>query len=213
MSSEAAPARPPRAKCRCPLRLWRKSSTASCGSRKSWAWKSRESFWSEANDGAWKLSRKQAARFRRPTVVALEWTDPIFAMGNWGPELVEIANGEALLGHKGEYSAAIPAEQLRDADPEYLIVAPCGFNLERTLAGTSRIGALSLVGGAAGGSQRQRRVRRRQPVLQPLRNDGFADSGDHRRDPARRHASARRPKVLIGAGPDRPWRAELRARA
>jgi len=77
--------------------------------------------------------RVQASRFRRPTVVALEWTDPIFAMGNWGPELVEIANGESLLGRKGEYSAAIPAEQLRDADPEFLIVAPCGFNLERTL--------------------------------------------------------------------------------
>jgi iron complex transport system substrate-binding protein len=77
--------------------------------------------------------REQAARFRRPTVVALEWTDPIFAMGNWGPELVEIANGESMLGRKGEYSAAIPAEQLRDADPEYLIVAPCGFDLERTL--------------------------------------------------------------------------------
>jgi len=76
---------------------------------------------------------RQAAHFRRPTVVALEWTDPIFAMGNWGPELVEIANGEGLLGRRGEYSAAIPAEQLRDADPEYVIVAPCGFNLERTL--------------------------------------------------------------------------------
>lgn len=77
--------------------------------------------------------RKQAARFRRPTVVALEWTDPVFAMGNWTPELVEIANGESLLGHKGEYSSAIPAEQLRTADPKYLIIAPCGFDLERTL--------------------------------------------------------------------------------
>jgi iron complex transport system substrate-binding protein len=76
---------------------------------------------------------EQTARFRRPTVVMMEWTDPVFAMGNWGPELVEIANGELLLGRKGEYSAAIPAEQLRDADPEYLIVARCGFNLERAL--------------------------------------------------------------------------------
>jgi iron complex transport system substrate-binding protein len=76
--------------------------------------------------------REKAARFRRPTVVMLEWTDPLFAMGNWGPELVEAANGELLLGKKGEYSAAIPAGQLRDADPEYLIVAPCGFNLERS---------------------------------------------------------------------------------
>ncbi len=44
---------------------------------------------------------------------------------------MNIANGELLLGKKGEYSTAIPAEQLRDADPEYLIVAPCGFPLER----------------------------------------------------------------------------------
>ena len=77
--------------------------------------------------------REKATRFRRPTVVMVEWTDPLFAMGNWGPELVELANGELLLGKKGEYSAAIPGEQLRDADPEYLIVAPCGYNLERSL--------------------------------------------------------------------------------
>src|SRR5258708_9562865 len=77
--------------------------------------------------------RDKVARFVPPTVVMLEWTDPLFAMGNWGPELVEIANGKLLLGHKGEYSAAIPAQQVRDADPEYLIVAPCGYNLERSL--------------------------------------------------------------------------------
>src|ERR1700741_2738682 len=54
-------------------------------------------------------------------------------MGTWGPELVEIANGELLLGEKGKDSAAIPAEQLRDADPEYLIVARGGFDLEGSL--------------------------------------------------------------------------------
>jgi iron complex transport system substrate-binding protein len=77
--------------------------------------------------------KQQAARLDRKTVVMLEWTDPLFAMGNWGPELVEIANGELLLGEKGEYSAAIAAERLREANPEYLIVAPCGFNLQRSL--------------------------------------------------------------------------------
>ncbi len=78
--------------------------------------------------------QQQAIRFRRKSLVMLEWTDPLFAMGNWGPELVEIANGELLLGRKGEYSAAIAPEALRDADPEYIIVAPCGFKLERSLA-------------------------------------------------------------------------------
>jgi iron complex transport system substrate-binding protein len=77
--------------------------------------------------------KETAAQFRRPTVVMLEWADPFFAMGNWGPELIDIANGQALLGKTGEYSTAIPAENLRDADPEYLIVAPCGFPLDRAL--------------------------------------------------------------------------------
>jgi iron complex transport system substrate-binding protein len=73
-----------------------------------------------------------AVRNRRPpTVAILEWTDPIFATGNWVPELVEAANGNLLLGEKGKHSAAIAWEQVRKADPEYLIIAPCGFNLER----------------------------------------------------------------------------------
>lgn len=77
--------------------------------------------------------RNKTAGLRRPSVVMLEWTDPIYPMGNWGPELVEIANGELLLGHKGQHSSAVAAEQLRKANPEYLIVAPCGFNLPRAL--------------------------------------------------------------------------------
>jgi len=78
--------------------------------------------------------RARTAALPRPGVVLLEWTDPLFAMGNWGPELVEIAGGDLRIGRKGEYSAAIDAEQLRAADPECIVVAPCGFNLARALA-------------------------------------------------------------------------------
>ena len=77
--------------------------------------------------------RRVCAGRSAPSVVMVEWTDPVFAMGNWGPELVEIANGRLLIGHKGEYSAAMPGERLREADPEVLIVAPCGYGLERSL--------------------------------------------------------------------------------
>lgn len=73
------------------------------------------------------------AGLRRPSVVMVEWADPIFAMGNWGPELVEAASGELLIGRKGEYSTSMPGERLAEADPEYLIVAPCGFGLERAM--------------------------------------------------------------------------------
>jgi iron complex transport system substrate-binding protein len=79
------------------------------------------------------MVRTKVVGRERRSVVMLEWADPLFAMGNWGPELVDIANGELLLGEKGQYSAAIPAERLREADPDYLIVAPCGFGLERSL--------------------------------------------------------------------------------
>jgi iron complex transport system substrate-binding protein len=77
--------------------------------------------------------RRLCADRSAPSVVMVEWTDPVFAMGNWGPELVEIANGRLLIGHKGEYSTAMPAERLREVDPEFLIVAPCGYGLERSL--------------------------------------------------------------------------------
>jgi iron complex transport system substrate-binding protein len=77
--------------------------------------------------------RERTAGRHRPSVVMLEWTDPVFAMGNWGPELVEIANGEPLLSSRGQLSSAMPSDRVAAADPDYLIVAPCGFNLERTL--------------------------------------------------------------------------------
>src|SRR6185437_10374382 len=76
---------------------------------------------------------QRTAGLRRPSVVTIEWADPVFAMGNWGPELVEAANGELLIGSKGEYSTSMPGERLAEADPEYLIVAPCGFGLERAM--------------------------------------------------------------------------------
>jgi iron complex transport system substrate-binding protein len=77
--------------------------------------------------------RNRAAHLRQPTLVMLEWTDPLFAMGNWGPELVEAANGDLLIGKKGEYSTSMAGERLAEADPEFIVVAPCGFNLDRAL--------------------------------------------------------------------------------
>ena len=77
-----------------------------------------------------------------PTVVLLEWVEPVFAMGNWGPELVEAANGRLLIGNKGEHSRAIPWQQILDADPEVLVIAPCGYTLERALEERSILEAL-----------------------------------------------------------------------
>jgi iron complex transport system substrate-binding protein len=69
-----------------------------------------------------------------PTVACLEWIDPLFAMGNWGPELVARAGGICVLGVAGAHSTTLPWQALRAADPDVIVVAPCGFGLERARA-------------------------------------------------------------------------------
>jgi iron complex transport system substrate-binding protein len=76
----------------------------------------------------------RTAPLPRPRVACLEWIDPLFEMGNWGPEIVEIAGGRSLLSAPGAHSTTMTFEALRDADPEVVVVAPCGFDLTRTLA-------------------------------------------------------------------------------
>jgi iron complex transport system substrate-binding protein len=79
------------------------------------------------------------AKVRRPTVVCLEWVDPIFPMSNWMPELVERAGGTPLLGAQGRHSTTTPWDAVRTSDPEVLIVAPCGFGLARAIAETDAL--------------------------------------------------------------------------
>jgi iron complex transport system substrate-binding protein len=68
----------------------------------------------------------------RRAVECIEWLDPVFPMANWSPQLIEIAGGETRLGRSGVHSAATPWERIVEADPDYLIIAPCGFGLART---------------------------------------------------------------------------------
>ena len=69
---------------------------------------------------------------QKPNVVALEWTEPLMGGGNWIPQLIEIAGGKPLLGVKGKHSPYLSWENLTEADPEIIVIMPCGFDLERT---------------------------------------------------------------------------------
>jgi len=68
----------------------------------------------------------------RPRTLVLEWTDPPMSGGHWTPELVELAGGEPLLGNPGANSTVISWERIAAADPDVVIVAPCGFELTAT---------------------------------------------------------------------------------
>ncbi len=64
----------------------------------------------------------------RPRVMFLEWTDPPFAPGHWIPEMIEIAGGEPLLATPGEKSRRVTWAQIHAADPDVVVVAPCGYD-------------------------------------------------------------------------------------
>jgi iron complex transport system substrate-binding protein len=75
----------------------------------------------------------------RPGVAVLEWTEPLMGAGNWTPELVEAAGGKPLFGVRGLHSTYIGWSDIVAARPEVLIVAPCGFNLQRSLLEARRL--------------------------------------------------------------------------
>ena len=81
----------------------------------------------------------KAARAPRPRVAVIEWTDPIFAAGHWVPEMVSRAGGADILAKPGEHSTTRTLDALRAADPEIVLIAPCGFDLDRAAADAERV--------------------------------------------------------------------------
>jgi iron complex transport system substrate-binding protein len=66
----------------------------------------------------------------RPRTAILEWTDPLFCAGHWVPDLVDAAGGCNVLGAPGGRSYQIEPAAVAEADPELVVVAPCGFRLD-----------------------------------------------------------------------------------
>lgn len=67
----------------------------------------------------------------RPTVACIEWIDPLMAGGNWMPELVAMAGGDNLFGEAGKHSPWMEWDDLKNADPDVIVILPCGFDIAR----------------------------------------------------------------------------------
>jgi len=80
-----------------------------------------------------RLRERTSQMGSRPRVAVLEWLDPLMGAGNWTPELVAYAGGENLFGETGLHTPWITWDDLLAADPDIIVLAPCGFTLERTL--------------------------------------------------------------------------------
>jgi iron complex transport system substrate-binding protein len=66
---------------------------------------------------------------RRPKVAVIEWVDPPFTAGHWVPDLVTAAGGISVTGRSGEPSARASWADIAAAEPELVVVAPCGYHL------------------------------------------------------------------------------------
>jgi iron complex transport system substrate-binding protein len=93
------------------------------------------------NEVVAKLAARTAgisARAREPaarrTVLSIEWIDPVMIGGMWMPELIVHAGGTPLVTRPGEHAPTLDKEALAALAPDVVLVKPCGFDLERTLA-------------------------------------------------------------------------------
>ena len=80
------------------------------------------------------LSKSVRSETPRPRIAAIEWFDPLMAAGNWVPELISIAGGESLFATPGEHSDFLAWDDLAAADPDILILMPCGYQFPQSLA-------------------------------------------------------------------------------
>ncbi len=78
--------------------------------------------------------RAHAAALPRPRVACLEWLEPLYAAGHWVPEMVTLAGGRDVLGRSREPSFVVEWDAVRGAEPEVMVLMPCGFDIRRTRA-------------------------------------------------------------------------------
>jgi iron complex transport system substrate-binding protein len=65
----------------------------------------------------------------KPRVATIEWLSPLMTAGNWMPELIEMAGGINLFGERGKHSPWLEWDALVEADPDVVLIFPCGFGI------------------------------------------------------------------------------------
>ena len=70
----------------------------------------------------------------RPKVLGIEWIKPFFTAGHWVPEMIEFSGGINMITKNGEHSRKMDITEIENADPDVLILMPCGFDVQKTVS-------------------------------------------------------------------------------
>ncbi len=87
-----------------------------------------------------------------PRVFVTEWLEPPYSAGHWVPDMVLAARGTDVAGMSGEPSHRMRWPDVAALEPDVVVLAPCGFDLDRTL---SEVVPLDLSAHLLGTSARQ----------------------------------------------------------
>ncbi len=119
---------------------WRTCSTTSCASRTPPGPSLPDAPSSAACTAGSSVSGRAHGGAPPRRVVCLEWLDPLFLAGHWIPDVVAAAGGHDLLGRPGDRSVEITDEDLVGADPQTVVLAPCGLDAAGAWREAERIG-------------------------------------------------------------------------
>jgi iron complex transport system substrate-binding protein len=79
------------------------------------------------------IDRLRERRLPPKRVMIMEWIEPVYNCGHWIPYQVANAGGIDMLSNPGGDSIVTPWEKLVRYDPEVLVIAPCGFDTQRSI--------------------------------------------------------------------------------
>jgi iron complex transport system substrate-binding protein len=75
----------------------------------------------------------RAAKALPKRVMLMEWIQPIFNCGHWIPHQIAYAGGVDMLSNPSGDSVVTSWSKITQYDPEVLVIAPCGFGIDRTM--------------------------------------------------------------------------------
>ena len=93
----------------------------------------------ELRERAGYVAGRATADGHRPRVFCIDWLEPLRNTGQWTPELVELAGGHEGLAEKWGKSREVGWDEVIAYQPDYVMVMPCAFDMERAIAETARL--------------------------------------------------------------------------
>lgn len=86
-----------------------------------------------------RIRRVKRSHNETPRILGIEWIEPFFSAGHWVPEMIQIAGGTSIKSKTGTRSNRLDINEIVQQDPEIIILMPCGFNTQRTVAEYNRV--------------------------------------------------------------------------